>query len=973
MPFLLLAWTAALGEAPFDPGPPLSPEASLAAIRVPGDVVVELVAAEPMVVDPAAMAFDERGRLFVCEFRDYPTGPADPAGPTLSRVKMLVDQDGDGRMDASAVFADRLPYCQGLAVWGDGLIVTVANKILHLRDLDGDGVADERRVLFEGLGMINSQLQPACPRFGPDGWIYVTNGLSGGEIRRPGDSKSLPVPRSDFRFHPHTLVVEPATGLGQFGNAFDDFGNRFSSSNRNPAMHEVLPWSVLSRDPRPNKPAGYWDVVPAGAESRVYPIAETNTTAASHLGTHSAACGVEACRGDWLGPDYRGDLFICEPTAHLVTRSKLTPDGATFRSERILQDGPEPCDWLASGDRWFRPVALANGPDGALYLADMYRAVIEHPQYIPKGPPLAVDLRAGDDRGRIYRIRPRAGSARPYKPFKNLQEAAAMLDDPNGWRRDAAVRILADAHHRDPRSVPPAARGAVDPSRLARLIWAPQRDPSGRVERRPRLLVDPTPSGRERYLKFLAELDRPVDDFQSAWILACASDPDKRVRWRAAAALRLVPDGLAAPALAERLRVDGDDPWIASAVFSSIGARATAVLNVLTADPRFTDGESLAKCDLLTSLARIAAAAEGSAPNVEDLVDALLPPGAPAPIWWRLAVLAGILEHSPSNLAAAASSHEPQDGAPAAAPARSHRLRAWIDAAGPFALDDSLPVAARVCAAKVAASAEDADVLASLASLLAFEAPLELQEVVFDAVRRRDRGRLAGLLVDRWRELPPRLRARVLDLAVERAESVPVLLSAAVESRIPLAALTLRQRQILLQAAQRLPSGPSRDAAMKLLGDPVSEDRRAVVESYRTALNLHGDPARGREVFRKSCGICHRYGLEGTAVGPDLSDIRVKSAEQLLMDVLDPNQVVEPRFAATTILLSDGRTLSGLLTNQSPSGATLLQAGGVETTVEPNEIDEIRFQDKSLMPEGVEKEISVQDMADLLKFLRSGS
>lgn len=973
MRFLLLALTAALADAPFDPGPPLPPEESLAAIRVPPDLLVELVATEPMVVDPAAMAFDERGRLFVCEFRDYPTGPADPDGPPLSRVVRLVDRDGDGRMDVSTVFADRLPYCQGVAVWGDGLIVTVANQILLLRDLDGDGVADERRVLFEGLGKINSQLQPACPRLGPDGWIYVTNGLSGGEIRRPGDSWSLAVPRSDFRFHPHTLAVEPATGLGQFGNAFDDFGNRFTSSNRNPAMHEVLPWTILARDPRPNKPVGYCDVIPAGADSRVYPIAATNTTAASHLGTHSAACGVEAYRGDWLGPDYRGDLFVCEPTAHLVTRSKLISNGATFRSERVLQEGPSPCDWLVSNDRWFRPVALANGPDGALYLADMYRAVIEHPQYIPKGTPLAVDVRAGDDRGRIYRIRPRAGRPRPYKPPENLQDAAAMLGDPNGWRRDAAVRTLMNARARDPRSVPPAARAAVDPSRLARRIWAPHRDRSGRVERRQRLIVDPSRAARERYLRDIAERDRPPDDVESAWIAACANDPDKRVRWRAAAALRLAPDALAAPALAQRLLIDGDDPWIASAVFSSIGARATAVLTALTADPRFTDEESLAKCDLAASLARVAAAGDVAAQNLDDLVDATLPPGAPAPVWWRLAVLAGILESSASSLSVAAPSHRPEEGAAAAPTGRIDRLRAWFDAAGLFALDESLPVAVRVWAAKVAASSGDDAVLTSLASLLATGAPAELHEVVLDAVRRRDRGSVAGGLVDRWREMPPHLQTRVLDLAVERPESVPALLSAVVDSRIPIAALSLRHRQILLQAAQRRPSDPSREAAMKLLGDPVSADRRAVIESYRAASTVDADPARGREVFRKSCGNCHRYGLEGTAVGPDLSDIRVRSAEQLLMDVLDPNQVVEPRYAATTILLSDGRVLSGLLTRQSASGATLLQAGGVETTVDRGEIDEIRFQDKSLMPEGMEKEISIQDMADLLKFLRSGS
>lgn len=971
----LLLFAASVGEAPFDPGPPLDPEASRAAIRVPVAVIVELVAAEPMVVDPVAMAFDEHGRLFVCEFRDYPTGPANPKDPPLSRIKMLIDTNGDGKMDVAMVFADHLPSCQGLQPWDGGLIVTVEKQILYLRDTDADGVADDRRVLFDGLGKINTQLQPGCPRLGPDGWVYVTNGLSGGDIHRPGDGTNpLHLAKSDFRFDPRTLAVEPATGLGQFGNTFDDWGNRFTSSNRNPAMHEVLPWDVLQRDPRPNKPVGYHDVIPAGADSRVYPITATNTTAASHAGTHSAACGVEIYRGNWLPPEYRGDIFVCEPTAHLVTRSKLIPDGVTFRTERVLQELPQKADWLVSTDRWFRPVALANGPDGALYLADMYRAIIEHPQYIPKGTKLAVDLRAGDDRGRIYRIRPRTGSPRPYSPPKSTDDLVAMFDDCNGWRRDVARRsILERVDDRVLNQLPSDVRAQFDPSLFAQPMWAFVESAQRQIVCTKVPVAIRSRTSQISLLKHLARPNTPINDWQANWIDQWAGSQDAPVRLRAIIALHRVGNDKAVQALTNCLVQSESDPWMTSAVFSSLGRRTLGVAMALVADPDFTRRGSLTKAELVTQLAAIAAGQNKMLDVPKELERLILPAASKPPLWWQIALLAGFQEYRGSIRPIQQSVHREHDGRPTSYPASANGLDRLVSLADQIALNSKLPLEVRVPAARIAVSEGNQDVLAALTPLLLSGAPPQLQEIVLDAMRQHDKGMFVACCFDRWKELEPSTQSRIVDIAAEKPAAARVLLSAILKQSVPSSVLSVRHRTTLLKASESLDSDAEKVQARKLLGETVSSDRRAVLDQYRSALSVDGDLSRGHAIFTKVCANCHRYGIEGSAVGPDLSDIRVKTAEQLLLDILDPNRIVEPRYAGMTVLLKDGRVLSGLLVQESAAGVVIRQAGGVETTLARGEIDEVRSDGKSLMPEGVEKDVSVEQMADLLGYLRSGS
>jgi len=436
---LLLAAPAAFAATPS----PLSPDDALKSFEFAEDVKVELFAAEPLVASPCAVAFDSKGRMFVAENRGYPRLDTPPQGV----VALIEDTNGDGRMDKRHVFADGLSYPNGVMPWKDGLIVTSSPDVLFMRDTNGDGVADEKRVLFTGFDTVKStQLRVNAPRVGADGWIYLAAGLSGGTVKTPEhpDRPELKM-TGDVRFHPETLVIENIDGKSQFGQSFDDYGRRFICMNRLPVQHVVLSSKWLGRNPN----FAFSDTVQdcnerlvktmmkgGGMGVQLFPISSNITTADSHFGSFSAACGVFVWRGGALPERYDGTVFSCDPTGNLVHVDRLNPNGATFSAVPLLK-GKE---FLASRDDWFRPVFVDRGPDGALYLCDMYRKVIEHPDYLPEEVRKHADFESGRNMGRIWRIS--AKTPREVKPLPEFKDEfkpiLAAANDP------AAMARLAD-------------------------------------------------------------------------------------------------------------------------------------------------------------------------------------------------------------------------------------------------------------------------------------------------------------------------------------------------------------------------------------------------------------------------------------------------------------------------------------------------------------------------------------------------
>ena len=434
---------------------PLSPDDAQKAFEVVPGLRVELVAAEPLVASPCAIAFDSKGRLFVAENRGYPIGPKEGEKPA-GVIALLEDTDGDGRMDKRTVFADGLTFPNGVLPWGGGLIVTCAPDVLFLKDSDGDGVADERKVLLTGFATTGStQLRVNAPTVGPwDGKIYLAAGLSGGTVTCPSHPERPPLKMtSDIRFDPETLEVELVDGKSQYGMSFDVFGNRFICMNRVPVQHVVFESKWLKRNPRLAFSETVQDCNERNAFNgmngghdgvRLFPISSNITTADGHAGSFSAACGVKIWQGkSLLTPECAGAVFSCDPTGNLVHADRLIAKGATFAASP-LYSGRE---FLASRDDWFRPVFLARGPEGAMYVADMYRKVIEHPDYLPEEVRKHTDFETGKTMGRIWRIRAEqraddvstALAVLPTTPDSGLRRIIKYGDDPS----EAATLALA--------------------------------------------------------------------------------------------------------------------------------------------------------------------------------------------------------------------------------------------------------------------------------------------------------------------------------------------------------------------------------------------------------------------------------------------------------------------------------------------------------------------------------------------------
>ncbi len=490
---------------------PLPPAEALGKLHVAPGVRVELAAAEPQVVDPVAVRFDERGRMWVVEMSDYPLGPA-PGQPPSSRIKILTDQDGDGYFETSQVFADGLLFATGVQPFNDGVFATYSGCLAWFRDTDGDGVCDSRQEWFRGFAEENSQLRANHPTLAIDGWIDVANGLRGGAVIRGDDPNAAPLSISgmDFRFHPTTRQYTAATGVGQFGLTHDDFGRRFVCSNRNPLKHIVLANHYMQQAGNIAIAAAAQDVATAGEQSRIHPLTRAWTTSTLHAGQFTAACGVLIYRGDALPAEMYGDGFTCDPTGNLIHREKLRDHGASFASSPVR----EGVEFLAAEDEWFRPVNLSLGPDGAMYVADMYRAVIEHPQFMPDELKSRPDLRLGDDRGRIYRLV--ASSAADQSVQRRSAPVLAdmgptgwvqALSDPNGWTRDTAARLLAQRGAAPAGSLEQLAVAGVAPVARVHALWLLAQFQQAHVEILLAGLKDPSPDVRETALRIAEAQD----------------------------------------------------------------------------------------------------------------------------------------------------------------------------------------------------------------------------------------------------------------------------------------------------------------------------------------------------------------------------------------------------------------------------------------------------------------------------------
>ena len=924
---------------------PLTPEEALKEFRIDAGLKIELAASEPQIQSPVAMAFDESGRLYVAEMIDYPT--FEPEKGPQGKIKLLEDKDGDGRYETATLFADGLLMVNGVAPWKGGVVVTCAPHILYLKDTDGDGRADLREPWYEGFAVQNPQLRVSFPTFGMDNWMYVANGQRGGKIRhaqRPA-SAAVDIGGMDFRFDPVHVRHEPVSGFGQFGLTFDDWGRRFVCTNRNHLIHLVIPNRYFARNTFLPPPTARSDNQGAGGAARVYPISRNKTLAASHAGHFTAACGVRIYRGDLLPEAYRGAAFTCEPTGNLVHQEVLTPAGATF----TFKPPREGVEFLASADEWFRPVCMGDGPDGALYVVDMYRAEVEHPDWVPPDLKYRYDWKARKDLGRIWRIVPEKTAPRRSAPppgTLSTSELVTQLENRNAWTRMTAHRLLFERQDRD--AWAPLRQAAVSANPLARLhaAWLLEGHRALDVDLVLRLLLDSHPRVRENAVRLgepWASWYRPVQER----LLALADDADAQVRFQVALALgewdaEAILDPLARIALAA-----ADDRWTRLAVASSVPARAGTLLERLVAR---TDHASLlrelaglvgAKQDPadVGRVLRAVAERDGrrQAAVLNGLADGMARRGTSLG-----AFLKGLPDPKPREIAEALFS-----GAAAAA---ADAARATADR------QDAVRLLVHVPWEKARPVLE---------RLLADDPVQEIRLAAVGALSAHKDPQVAPILMKSWKTYLPAIRREVLEGMARQPDRVEFLLGEIEAGRLGGGELgpTLI-RQFLNHGVPA-----TRERTKKLLGSSI-EDRAKVIERYQPALKMAGDVKRGREVFQKHCASCHRVAGVGANIGPDISDTVFKPVQQMLTDILDPSRAIDNNYVNYVVRTKSGNVLNGFIAAQTAASLTLRRGENQEDTVLRQDIEEMRSTDVSVMPGNVEQGITVEQMGDLLAFLR---
>ncbi len=946
-PILVLACLAA--DEP--PARPLSPEESRATIRLSDpDLEIELVAAEPDVQSPVAAAWDEDGRLYVVEMLDYPLGPGS------GKVKLLEDRDGDGRYESVAVFADGLNFPNGVLPYDGGVLVTAAPDVLFLKDTDADGKADVRRVVLTGFGEGNTQLRVNGLSWGADNWIYGANGRSDGVVRRPGepDSDAVPLRLHDFRFKVDSGPIQTVSGFSQFGLPRDDWGRRFPTWNTIPIRHVVLEERTLARNPFLAESDAVASIIDPADGGRVYPISPPPVTYnRESTFYYNASSGATVFRGDRLGPEYEGNALFCEALMNIVQRRTLERRGPTFLAGRAANEADR--EFIAATDPFFRPVNLTTGPDGALYVVDMYREVVEHPEFVPQALRDVNDFRRWNDRGRIWRVARK--DAKPVTPPKlgaaTPAELMAELEHPNGWRRDTAQRLLVTrrvlAAAPDLQTM---ARASESP--LGRIHAAWTLDGLGALSDPivEALLQDHDADVREAAAKLAAGRAGLLET-----LVGLADDDEPPVRFQAAIALGDFDAPEAVAALARIAAADVEDHWTRLAVLSGLRETASPFLAALLKDhPDWLATPTPGQARLLESTAAILGA-RAKPEELRALAARLAPAEGDPGVAGRVALLSGLADglaragRAPGDLLK-------EQGFEGGA-ALLDRAAASVDAA-------DAPAAERASALTLLSRFRPDAAASRVPALLDAEQPGEVRAAAAEALAEIRSPELADGALRVWESIPTDSRRAVIAGLVRSTPTAARLVAALEDDAVAVAELTPGEREALRNSAD---ADVARRAGA-LLASRTPPNRAEAVAKYQSALKLTGDPERGAVLFSQNCKTCHAHRGEGFNVGPDISGVASRPPSALLVDVLDPNADVSPDFVAFNVVTADGRTFSGLLAEETAATLKLKEAEGVEHVVLRSEIEAVRSTGRSLMPEGFEDVLGEQGMADLIAFLK---
>ncbi|HLV00642.1 MAG TPA: c-type cytochrome, partial [Acidobacteriota bacterium] len=698
------------------------------------------------------------------------------------------------------------------------------------------------------------------------------------------------------------------------------------------------------------------------------------------LGHFTSACGQTIYTGGLFPDPYDQVYLVCEPVHSMIHADRLIPRGSTFTAVRTEDEN----EFIKSRDSWFKPVFTTNGPDGALYIVDYYRHTVEHPEFVDVDFDATRDIFfGGADRGRIYRLVPESSS--PFTPTllagRSEDELVEALSHRNGWVRLTAQRLLVE--QRDPAAVPLLERTATaGPSELGRIhaLWTLEGLNALSPDHVLAALSDSSPVIQEQAIR-LSEAFLS-DDRVRQKLLAMEGEVEGRVAFQLACTLGEFPDR-SFPVLVRLAAAHLDDSWFQIAVLTSAADNPLQWFKMTVANTDFSQATPVSKNAFIRRIGSIIGARQELA-EIKSVFEFCVKAGVTETDEWGLAALEGLargLELAGGELKADAALQRRLLGVLREENSRfaekvllvGQQLRLERTAQLTRLLEDSLTTAFdpdrrvedRVFSIRTLALDPTGFGLDQLQSLIVPQEPEAVQTAALRILVRQPSDEIATALLARWRELSPDHREMVLQVFIRRRENFPFLVEAIASGQVPPSTLSSsRRRQIV-----RLSDDASRQKLEALLLS-VDSDRREVVEAYRAAAQARGNSARGAEIFSRNCAQCHRVGQMGTEVGPDLLSVANRSRMELLSNILDPNANIVPGYEGYLVETTDGAVYTGVIAAQSDTTVTLRRAGE-EDQILRSRIERMRALSVSTMPEGLEEEISLEEMADLLEFLQN--
>ena len=961
---LLLLW-AGCSSAPT--APPYSPEEALETFQLPPGFRIEVVAAEPLIADPVAMDIDEFGRIFVAEMPGY---PLDASG--TGRIRLLRDTDGDGQPDASSLFADSLRLPTGLMRWKDGVLVTDPPDLLYLADTDDDGIADERTVILTGFALSNAQHNANKPLYGLDNWIYIANnapiswtekyadpfGDQGGELYFPADSTAARLPRNgsdrNIRLMPDALKLEALSSRSQFGQTFDPWGRHFLVDNSHHHYHEVFAARYFEDNSRiPVAQAIHW-TPDYGYPAQVFSITRNpEHQLLTDRGVFTSACGLIWYAGGLFPAPYAENVtFVAEPVHNLVHSDHVVPNGPVFTAQRIEHNR----EFLASTDSWFRPVNFSVGPDGALYVVDYYRQIVEHPEWMDDKLAEEGNLTRGTDRGRIYRVVPDTATPMDWHGqvslgHLTLPELVESLESPNRWHRMQAQRLLVGRQDSviAPQLLQLAQSSARAEARVHALWTLNGLGRLSAVSLRT-ALNDEHPRVRENAL-VLAEQFLTAD--LAGELRAMADDPDMRVRFQLINTLGKIRSENAT--ILRLLWEDLDSDWMQTAALLAYKGDAEDLMAQVMARPDLPEASG---DRLIARLAAMVAESRGLDP-------ALIRPGP-----HRAARLSGVadgLQRSSMRVAAPAEviqdllslilSDQTEAADAALRVMKQLELPALSVESEALALaeDSTANSAARARAVELLTLTGSS--LEVLGGILGNHYPAPAQLAVLQALETRPGLMPAHIVLEHWASLTPEIRRNALDVfnSQDRAD----LLVTALEAGQILPSELLWQHRVRLM---RDTDEPVRSLARALLELPAERT------GDETALQA-GNGSLGREVFLSYCAQCHQAGSIGAGVmGPNLATVQHWPRQALLSEIKDPSRSIASGYELWRVQLQNGDTLLGVVTQETPVSVTVETANQTRI-LRRDRILGMTPEAESAMPPNLHLTMTDAEIAGLLTFI----